>query len=241
MLVPNGLSLDESTLRDGNCGLDACLRGFAFVDNPGREITNLLTSVTGQNRKRTINLMRQMLIKWLRAHKNQEILPHMTVEQFVVSDTGPYHFASMNEYLEHMAVNDQWIDHIMLYAISAVFEVQLLVFVGGQDSHHSNVYNAQRYAPTALHVTISVKGLIIHHGNSESLHGVFAPHTGDVRHGIFEFSPCQHQCEGINHLQSTSEGINHQCEGISTRSTSAHSRRGARQIKTTSSLDQRAR
>ena len=55
------------------------------------------------------------------------------------------------------------------------FQVQLLVFVGGQAPHHSNVYNAQRYAPTALHVTISVKGLIIHHGNSESLHGVFAP------------------------------------------------------------------
>ena len=45
VLQPNGLTLNEDTLRDGNCGLDAALRGFAFVENPNNEMRGILESL----------------------------------------------------------------------------------------------------------------------------------------------------------------------------------------------------
>ena len=126
------------------------------MDKPCHQIRNLQQAVASRGRKPAINEMRQMLIDWLREHKDDAILPGMTVESFVVSDNlGPYRFQSMEEYLQHMAANNEWVDHVMLYAISGVFQVQLVVFIGGQDSHHSNLYNAHRYAPTALSAMIS--------------------------------------------------------------------------------------
>ena len=117
VLQPNGLTLNEATLRDGNCGLDAALRGFAFVENPGDEMRSINESLAKRGRKRTIDLMREKLVAWLRANKDREILPGMTVEQFVSSDTGTHQYTSMDDYLQYMSVNDQWIDHVMLYAL----------------------------------------------------------------------------------------------------------------------------
>ena len=77
VLQPNGLTLNEETLRDGNCGLDAALRGFAFVESPGDEMRSINESLAQKGRMRTIHLMREKLVAWLRANKDREILPSM--------------------------------------------------------------------------------------------------------------------------------------------------------------------
>ena len=118
MFQPNGLTLNEETLRDGNCGLDAALRGFAFVERPGNEMRSINESLAKRGRKPTIDLMREKLVAWLRANKDREILPSMTVAEFVTSDTGTHRYESMTAYLAHMSMKDQWIDHVMLYAVS---------------------------------------------------------------------------------------------------------------------------
>ena len=132
----NGLVLDDTTLRDGNCGLDAILRSLSSV--PANQLsatgTNLLQVLSTHGRHPALRFLRRMLLKWLGEHKSDEIVPGMTIEEFIVSDSTPsFNFDSFDQYVTTMATHGEWVDQTMMFAVSSVLNVHIVVFSGDSE------------------------------------------------------------------------------------------------------------
>ena len=65
--------------------------------------------------------MRLMLLIWIQANKDEELLEGTTIEQYVQMDG-----QSMRTYTDRMRQMGEWFDTLMLLAASAVFEVQIV-------------------------------------------------------------------------------------------------------------------
>ena len=130
---PNGLVLDDSTLRDGNCGLDAILRTIQSLSAEQRspQMTDLLNVLEKHGRQDALHWLRLKLIGWLRVNSQHEVVPGMGLTEFVTSDTqASFNFDTLESYLSHMSKRGEWIDQTMLMAVTQVMGAHILIFNG---------------------------------------------------------------------------------------------------------------
>ena len=120
----NGLRVDADTLANGDCGLDAMLRNFELMEAPNAAIQEVLAFLP-KGRLQALHILRLKLLIWLRDNSAQVLLPGVTVEQWINMDPD----MSMQRYLTEMKQPGTWIDTPMLHAASAVFGVQVVIFL----------------------------------------------------------------------------------------------------------------
>jgi len=123
----NGLQLDTHTATDGDCGPDSILRNLERHGHGTRACTQVLDTLRLKGRKPALNLLRKLLVQWVKSHSSTSVLPDLTLRALCCMDS---HYTSFDKYLEAMGKPCVWIDTPMLYAASAVFEMQIIVFVG---------------------------------------------------------------------------------------------------------------
>jgi hypothetical protein len=71
--------------------------------------------------------MRKLLTTWIKSHASNQVLPQVTLRNFCEMESLHSSFAA---YLANMLTPHSWIDARMLYAASAVFELQIVMIVG---------------------------------------------------------------------------------------------------------------
>ncbi len=75
-----GVVLDEDTVTDGSCGLDAVFRGIDRLDDADesaamKTCTNL---VNATGRPTALHQMRQLAVSWLSEHENKTLVDGMS-------------------------------------------------------------------------------------------------------------------------------------------------------------------
>jgi len=122
----NGLSLNTSTATDGNCGIDAILRGLERFDAPTTaECREVLATLHTKGRAAALAHLRKMLVKWIRRNRAVALQHDFSIEQLV----GMEH-SSFAEYCDSMEQDGVWIDTVVLIAASDVLRIQLVVLLG---------------------------------------------------------------------------------------------------------------
>ena len=116
----NGLTIDHATLTDGNCGPDSILRNLERLQPTDTNSSKILR-VAARDRHRALAAMRLMMCIWIRDNASVEVLPGTTIEQYVQMDGD-----SIDTYCVGMRQPGAWIDTLMLFAASAVFNIQLV-------------------------------------------------------------------------------------------------------------------
>ena len=122
-----GLCLNQSTVTDGNCGLDAILRNLERLNVQSPMARRVLSVLQARGRQAALRLMRDPVVGWLRQNQNQYVVP-----DFIYADlaTQGSVYPSLSAYLTDMKRNGVWIDTTGLYAMSALFQLQIPVFCG---------------------------------------------------------------------------------------------------------------
>ena len=102
-IVPNQLGLNDRTARDGNCGLDALIRTLECIacETLSAVAKQLLSVLRSSNRKSAMQWLRLRLVAWIRDHRSDEMVPGMSVEDFIVSDSAArFNHESLDSYLK---------------------------------------------------------------------------------------------------------------------------------------------
>lgn len=129
----NGLLLDQETDLQGNCGLDAVLRGLNRLpeSDHSEPTTAVLQILSRYGRGAAMQHMREQAVTWLEANKDYELVEGMPLEGFVTCDVvAGFSYKSFGDYLRQMRTLQEWIDQTVLYGLSAVYGVSILVFSG---------------------------------------------------------------------------------------------------------------
>lgn len=122
-LSQNGLNLNKLTDARGDCGLDAILRNLERLDLPGAQ--DILTVLSRRGRAFALQALRLKFLIWLKQNLDHEMLPQLTVGDWMLMDGDVSHGA----YLKRMRECGEWIDCPMLYGASATLQVQLVCFL----------------------------------------------------------------------------------------------------------------
>ena len=125
----NGLSLDEDTLTDGNCGLDALLRNVERMNLDIPFATQLLGVLHNGGRLKAVHALRLKLLVWIRHHLDDVIFEGFRLRDLVTLDP---EYSTLDRYYKEMRLPGTWIDTPMLLAASATFGVQIICFTGTQ-------------------------------------------------------------------------------------------------------------
>ena len=118
----NGLGLVLETAKGGNCGPDAVLRGLENLHLPSA--AKLIKALENKGREKAWQALRLLLLIWIRDHAAEELVPSMSVEDWILIE-GKH--STLGEYIAAMSRSGEWFDTPMLYAVSAVFGVQLVI------------------------------------------------------------------------------------------------------------------
>ncbi len=119
----NELTVDEQTATNGDCGPDALLRNLERLHIEHTNHTSILRTCTTRGREAALLALRQKLVAWLQQNASHELLPSLTVREWVDMD-GTY--GSFEHYLSDMRLPRRWIDTPMLYAASAALHMQIV-------------------------------------------------------------------------------------------------------------------
>ena len=131
--------LDDTTSRDGNCGISAFCKSIMSsmdamqshstkkrtVTQSEKEFGRLRRSPHGQR----VALARSAGVVWLHANANAKLWEGMTVAQLVRYVSGE----SISEYQVRMRGDGEWVDTVFLHALACVYGVTVLVFQDGCD------------------------------------------------------------------------------------------------------------
>lgn len=120
----NGLLVDEATLADGNCGLDAILRNLERLALQHKQVQQLTKILRRDGRERACHALRIMLLLYLREHSQCQLVPGVTVEQWLQMEG----HENTGNYITAMRVERTWVDSPMLWAASGLFGMQVVVF-----------------------------------------------------------------------------------------------------------------
>ena len=126
----NGLMIQE-TVTDGDCGLHAILfnlQRLRFQTEPAARILSLLEKKSLDS---ACQALRLSLAIWLRDLPAEELIPDTSLSDWVRMEG----YSSFGAYLKHMKVAKTWIDSPMLYAASALFRLQLVIFLDDGRPH----------------------------------------------------------------------------------------------------------
>ena len=136
LLGENNMVLDDTTSRDGNCGVSAFTISIMDAMKSGntkkqagaleaRRFGSLRRCPHGQR----VAQARAAGVDCLHANARAKLCEVMTVSQLVRHVSGE----SMSTYLERMRQNGEWVDTVFLHALACVYGVTVLVFQHGCD------------------------------------------------------------------------------------------------------------
>ena len=104
------------------------LQRLHFQTDPAASILSLMET---KGLDASCQALRLKLLMWIRSHGAEEVVPDVTISDWVEMDG----YSSLSHYIEQMKLEKAWIDTPMLLAASAVFELQLLVFLDDGRPH----------------------------------------------------------------------------------------------------------
>ena len=180
----NGLELDHATITNGDCGLDAILRNLERLDLSD-DTARLVLAQLPRGRQKVLDILRFKLLIWLQKNKGMEIVPGVSVSDWALMEGSP----SWEAYVKSMKVPGTWIDTAMLMAASALFNIQVVCFLGAGEAH---LLAAPPIAASADEVPIAFVA------NSHNVHFCCMPPVhnfstvGRCRRPCF----CQRRCRG---------------------------------------------
>ena len=135
MLAVNQLVVDESTSRDGNCGISAFVISLLALLKGGqckkgtstevRRLQSLRRCPPGQQ----VTQARVAAIKWLGQHTQIKLWEGMTVSGLTHAVTGE----DFPSYVQRMQRNGEWVDTAFMHALACAVGVTVLVFQDGVD------------------------------------------------------------------------------------------------------------
>ena len=117
--------LDQEIVANGDCGLHAILKNVQRLQCNDDFAKKLLATLARTGLQQACRLLRLKLCLWLKQHSALEILPEVTVEEWVTMEG----YENIADYVQQMQVDHIWIDTPMLYAASAVFGLQFMMFL----------------------------------------------------------------------------------------------------------------
>ena len=124
----NGLALDEETLRDGNCGIDAVVRGLGRLEQKSQMVQAVLALLERSGRLPVIDYLRKLAIAYLKDHLADEFLQGVSIEDQILMDYG-----SVDEFTTKMLIPKEWIDATVLLGLAGALEIQIVIFTGADD------------------------------------------------------------------------------------------------------------
>ena len=133
-LAVNNLIPDEETARDGNCGVDAFVRGLMQQRKVPRTRANHSQGVDNrrllQASTARVALARRLGVEWLGTHARDSLWEGMTVARLceIVSGT------SFREYLVQMGKEREWIDTACLHGLACAFGASVVIFQQDMDA-----------------------------------------------------------------------------------------------------------
>ena len=135
LLAVNELVVDESTSRDGNCGISAFVISLLALLKGGQ--CRKGTSVEVRRRQslrrcppgQQVTQARAAAIEWLGQHPGAKLWEGMTVSGLTRAVTGE----DFPSYVQRMQRNGEWVDTAFMHALACAFGVTVLVFQDGVD------------------------------------------------------------------------------------------------------------
>ena len=130
-LALNNMVVDDTTSRDGNCGISA----FTISIMDAMKLSNTKQQATSPEARRLgclkrcryaqrVTQARTEGINWLHENARRKLWEGMTVSQLVALVSGE----SMSTYRERMHHNGEWVDTVFLHALACAYGVTVLVF-----------------------------------------------------------------------------------------------------------------
>lgn len=123
----NGLTLDRETRSNGDCGPDSVLRNLQRMETLSQRGQEALRILETKGRDAALEMIRKTLGAWLWAHPQMQVAPSVTIADIVKME-GIY--VTLSDYVRAMQSPRVWVDTPMLWAASAVFEMQFITLVG---------------------------------------------------------------------------------------------------------------
>lgn len=130
-LAINNLQVDNATMTDGNCGVDAFLRGLLDQHSRSPLPANnaAIRALLRCKADSRIAKARADAVSWLRQHSGSVFWEGMSLKALCHSLSG----ISFTEYLAKMEGTGEWIDTCMLHALGCCYNVDVCVFQPNMD------------------------------------------------------------------------------------------------------------
>ena len=127
-LALNNLTVDNSTVSDGNCGVDAFVRGLS--DQATRHtLTRAAKTLLRCDPVARIAQARADATAWLRDHRQTQLWEGMSLEKLCCVVSG----LSFDDYLAKMGRDREWIDTPMLHTLGCTYGADICVFQPSMD------------------------------------------------------------------------------------------------------------
>ena len=129
-LRANGLMRQE-TVSDGNCGLHAILLNLLRLELQTEPASGILSLIEKKGLGAACMALRLNLLLWIRDHAAEELVPSVSISDWVEMEG----YDNLSGYIQNMKQDKTWIDTIMLHAASAVFGLQIVIFLDNGKGH----------------------------------------------------------------------------------------------------------
>ena len=134
-LAVNHMEVDATTVTDGQCGLHGFFISLYDARHRWPTLTHLCawkSVMTLRPLQAKLSYLRDIAVRWLQKHSNEQLWDYMTVRNFVISSMSD-DIHSFGDYLEKMSRQHFWIDASVLHALGTIFKVDVMLFQAGSD------------------------------------------------------------------------------------------------------------
>ena len=134
LLAVNNMVLDDTTSRDGNCGISGfTISIMSAMGNTKKQAATPEARRFGSLRRcphgQKVAQARAAGVEWLHTNASAKLWEGMTVSQLVRHVSGE----NMSTYRQRMRENGEWVDTVFLHALACAYGVTVLVFQDGCD------------------------------------------------------------------------------------------------------------
>ncbi len=126
----NGMRAISETRTNGDCCPDSILRNIERLERPNAHAQEVLNVLNTRGREAALRVVRQRLCDWALHHRRVEILPGVSFTDFITME-GIY--TSLEAWANDMRTSHVWADELFLYAASALFECQIVIWNSGEE------------------------------------------------------------------------------------------------------------
>ena len=143
----------EPTCTDGNCGLDAIISNLKRLElTEPALVQKVHTVLNKKDLKSACQVLRLGLLLWIKDNEHEEILPDVRLLDWMVMEG----YTSKADYISAMKQDGEWIDTLMLFAASAVFQAQVVVFLEDGSPHVLAAPDVQAMASSPIFLLANI-------------------------------------------------------------------------------------